>query len=82
MVLAHVRDQFLVEVTDTTAAEIAERGLTHAAALLELNALFTAWVETATTTRCIPRPGRPRWPGGTTGGSRPGTARSCPRRTR
>jgi putative transposase len=40
-----VRDQFLVEVTDSTAAEIAERGLTHAAALLELNALFTAWVE-------------------------------------
>ena len=40
-----MRDQFLVEVTDSTAAEIAERGLTHAAALLELNALFTAWVE-------------------------------------
>ena len=40
-----VRDQFLVEVTDSTAAELAERGLTHAAALLELNALFTAWVE-------------------------------------
>ncbi len=40
-----MRDQFLVEVTDTTAAQIAERGLTHAAALLELNALFTAWVE-------------------------------------
>jgi putative transposase len=40
-----VRDQFLVEVADTTAAELAERGLTHAAALLELNRLFTAWVE-------------------------------------
>jgi transposase InsO family protein len=40
-----VRDQFLVEVADTTAAELAERGLTHAVALLELNALFTAWVE-------------------------------------
>ena len=40
-----VRDQFLVEVADSTAAEIAERGLTHAAALLELNGLFTAWVE-------------------------------------
>ena len=40
-----VRDQFLVEVTDSTAAELTERGLTHAAALLELNALFTAWVE-------------------------------------
>jgi len=40
-----VRDQFLVEVNDSTAAELAERGLTPAAALLELNALFTAWVE-------------------------------------
>jgi len=40
-----VRDQFLVEVTDSSATELAERGLTHAAALLELNALFTAWVE-------------------------------------
>jgi len=40
-----VREAFLVEVTDSTSAELAERGLTHAAALLELNALFTAWVE-------------------------------------
>jgi transposase InsO family protein len=40
-----VREQFLVEVADTTAADLAERGLTHASALLELNALFTAWVE-------------------------------------
>ena len=41
-----VREQFLDEIADTTAAELAERGITHAAALLELNALFTAWVET------------------------------------
>ncbi len=40
-----VRDQFLVEVTDSAAAELAARGLTPAAALLELNRLFTAWVE-------------------------------------
>lgn len=40
-----MREQFLVEVTDTTGAELAEQGLTHAAGLLELNALFTAWVE-------------------------------------
>jgi putative transposase len=39
-----VRDQFLVEVSDFT-AELAGHGLTHAGALLELNALFTAWVE-------------------------------------
>lgn len=41
-----VRDQFLVEVADTTAADLAEQHLTHAGALLELNRLFTAWVET------------------------------------
>ncbi len=40
-----VRDQFLVEVADSTAEGLAERGLTPAGALLELNALFTAWVE-------------------------------------
>ena len=40
-----VRDQFLVELTDTTAADLAECGLSHAGALLKLNGLFTAWVE-------------------------------------
>jgi putative transposase len=40
-----VREQFLVEVADSTAHELAERGVTPAAALLELNAQFTAWVE-------------------------------------
>lgn len=40
-----VREQFLVEVPESTAAEASERGLSPAAALLELNALFTAWVE-------------------------------------
>lgn len=40
-----VRDQFLVEVADTSAAQLAEAGRTPAAALLELNGLFTAWVE-------------------------------------
>jgi putative transposase len=39
-----VRDQFLVEVADTTAEQLTERGLSPAAGLLELNALFTAWV--------------------------------------
>jgi transposase InsO family protein len=40
-----VRDQFLVEITDSSADEVAAQGLTPAAALLELNGLFTAWVE-------------------------------------
>ncbi|PZS26195.1 MAG: transposase [Pseudonocardiales bacterium] len=40
-----VRDQFLVEVADTSAAELTEQQLTPAAALLELNGHFTAWIE-------------------------------------
>ncbi|MGH3682015.1 MAG: hypothetical protein ACRDT2_17405, partial [Natronosporangium sp.] len=40
-----MRDQFLVEVADTSAAELAEANTTPAAALLGLNAQFTAWVE-------------------------------------
>ena len=42
-----VNDQFLVEVHDTTAEDVAAKGISPAAALLELNGLFTAWVETA-----------------------------------
>lgn len=41
-----VRDQFLVEVADTTATDIAAAGLDEAGALLELNRLLTAWIET------------------------------------
>jgi len=40
-----VRDQFLVEVAGTSAAELAAQQLTPAEALLELNGHFTAWVE-------------------------------------
>jgi transposase InsO family protein len=40
-----VRDQFLVEVADSSAEDLTERGLSQAGALLELNALFTAWAE-------------------------------------
>ena len=46
-----VRDQFLVEVTDTNLDDLAGRQLTPAAGLLELNALFTAWVESVFTDR-------------------------------
>ncbi|BAH56132.1 DDE-type integrase/transposase/recombinase [Rhodococcus opacus] len=41
-----VREQFLVEVTDTSSEDLAAAGVDHAAALLEMNRLFTAWVET------------------------------------
>ena len=40
-----VREQFLVEITDTSAKQLAGEQLTPAAGLLELNALFTAWAE-------------------------------------
>jgi putative transposase len=41
-----VREQFLVELTDTTAQELAAAGSDHRTALLELNRLLTGWIET------------------------------------
>jgi putative transposase len=41
-----VREQFLVEITDTTAQELAAAGTDHRSALLELNRLLAGWVET------------------------------------
>jgi transposase InsO family protein len=41
-----VREQFLVEVTDTTAEDLTAAGTDHRSALLELNRLLTAWIET------------------------------------
>jgi transposase InsO family protein len=41
-----VNEQFLVEVADTTADDLTAQDTSQAAALLELNRLFTAWVET------------------------------------
>ncbi len=46
-----VDDQFLVEVKDTTAEELAAQGISQAEALLELNRLFKGWVETVYHTR-------------------------------
>ena len=46
-----VREQFLVEIADTTAEEMTAAGLDHASALAELNRLFTAWVEVDFTDR-------------------------------
>ena len=40
-----VREQFLVEVADSSAEDLTAVGSDHAAALMELNRLFTAWVE-------------------------------------
>jgi transposase InsO family protein len=41
-----VREQFLIEIEDSSAEQIAAAGKTPADALAELNALFAAWVET------------------------------------
>ncbi|GFG51598.1 hypothetical protein MAGR_30390 [Mycolicibacterium agri] len=41
-----MRTQFLIEVADTTSEDLAAAGIDHATALLELNRLFVAWVET------------------------------------
>lgn len=46
-----VTEQFLVEVAESTAADLQGRGVTQAQALLDLNRLFTAWVETVYHTR-------------------------------
>jgi len=40
-----VREQFLVEVADRSAEELTAAGVSPAGALMELNRLFTAWVE-------------------------------------
>ena len=41
-----VREQFLIEVADTTAEDLTAAGVDHRTALLELNRLFTGWIET------------------------------------
>ncbi|OOK77736.1 mu transposase, C-terminal family protein [Mycobacterium kansasii] len=41
-----MREQFLVEVTDTTAEDMVAAGMDHRTALLELNGWLTAWIET------------------------------------
>jgi putative transposase len=41
-----VREQFLVEVTDTTVEDLTAAGTDHRSALLELNRLLTGWIET------------------------------------
>ena len=64
-----VREQFLVEVADTTAEELAAVGIDHRAALLELNRLFTAWIETEYHRRIHSETGQSpleRWNGGWT----------------
>ena len=73
-----VNEQFLVEFADTTAEDLTARGLSQAQALLELNRLFTAWVETVYHTREHSETGQTplaRWTGGFT---RTGTGPQIP----
>ena len=77
-----VRDQFLVEVADTTAEDLAAAGTDHRTALLELNGAVTAWVETVYHHRAHSETGQTpldRWDDGWTGSGGP---RRCRRRTR
>lgn len=62
-----VREQFLIEVTDTTSEDLTTAGVDHATALLELNRLFVAWVETEYHRRTHTETGQPplaRWQAG------------------
>jgi putative transposase len=73
-----VREQFLVEVTDTTAQELAAAGTDHRTALLELNRLLTGWIETEYHRRTHTETGQPpldRWD---TGWSRLGRTPAMP----
>jgi putative transposase len=73
-----VREQFLVELTDTTAEELAAAGTDHRTALLELNRLLTAWIETEYHRRIHSETGQTpleRWD---TGWSRVGRTPSMP----
>ena len=62
-----VREQFLVEVADTTSEDLGAAGVDHAGALLELNRLFMAWAETEYHRRVHTETGQPpleRWAAG------------------
>ena len=64
-----VREQFLVEITDTTAQELTAAGIDHRSALLELNRLLTGWIETEYHRRVHTETGQPpleRWDTGWT----------------
>lgn len=41
-----VREQFLVEITDTSAEDLAANSVDHRTGLFELDRLLTAWIET------------------------------------
>ena len=56
-----VREQFGVEIVDTTGEQLAATGVDHRTGLLELNRLFTAWVETEYHRRIHTETGQSPW---------------------
>ena len=77
-VLPHGAGTVLVEITDTTAEELAAASLDARTALAELNALLTAWIETEYHQRIHTETGQTptdRWQ---QGWSRLGRTRRCP----
>jgi len=73
-----VREQFCVEITDTTAEELAATGVDHRTALLELNRLFTAWVETEYHRRTHTETGQSPWERWEAGWNRLGRTAAMP----
>jgi hypothetical protein len=73
-----VREQFGVELTDTTAEGLAATGVDHRGALLELNRLFTAWVETEYHRRIHTDTGQAPWDRWEAGWSRLGRTPATP----
>ena len=73
-----VREQFLVEIVDTTAEELTAAGTDHRRALLDLNRLFTAWVETEYHRRTHTETGQAPWERWSDGWSRLGRAAAMP----
>ena len=73
-----VNEQFLVEVHDTTAEELTAQGISQAAALLDLNRLFTGWVETVYHPRVHTETEQTPSPGGPPAGNAPVAARRYP----
>ena len=73
-----VREQFLVEIVDTTAEELTATGVDHRSALFELNRLFTAWVETEYHRRTHTETGQAPWERWSDGWTRLGRTPAIP----
>ena len=73
-----MREQFCVEIVDTTAKELSATGVDHRTALLELNRMFTAWVETEYHRRTHTETGQTPWQRWEAGWARLGRTAAMP----